>query len=740
MDKNHNLTATQGVSEPMAFNTPFSGAQFWAQQQHPFHTPTNMHHGLNPSVPGFQPNGTEMQRYQQRPPTPPSSNPATPVDILQMKRFVLDNHFSHTKDVTTLERKAEKNSHEIENIKDVVGRDMRSLQHKIQNLEQKVAVQQQQNGAPTGQSRADQVVGPSEELSNNFSKQQIAEAYLEEAEDHEKAAVKLREQVENICSGAGSRKLVTLKLLDGPNGTNGIETKAGFACCGSDFGSIQEMLEHVCNAHGLHPEQSECSNMANGSGESTPTHVPPRHAKMEKPSSAEEAKAAENIEGRTPKPETDDVKEKGADEDMATANTANNSTHSLKARPDNAASPASGKWLPLAVQKMKLATTINTHDKETFTWEFLKLTLNGEQWSPGFYFISPQSSVLKSSAYWVLDAEWEPYLPSTPGEHGAKLTAFFNETLSNPGEAPDEDNYKNTPVFMCPEGKSEYVYLGNYSQVRFSDKLDYDRVMAVPEKVRRYWAEQLAAEGRPEWVTRCLMEHFWPRPTYNGPIPEDTEASNTEEEEANDEAHGQRVSRALSKYAQELKEWEKDARIKASCLSADNIMDAFGNADADEVAGLRLWWEYLECKKYDQEFYDFLVQLKQNPKLQTAGIPTTPRPKAEVGGKIVKPTNGVETVKLQTTPPQLKQSKQTPSTVATADTKRHTHAIKPWEVQRKDPAESQGKLDGPKTPNGDMDVAKQLQKEFEKSSGKQGGNGNGLKGAAYVAPHLRGKR
>jgi hypothetical protein len=40
-------------------------------------------------------------------------------------------------------------------------------------------------------------------------------------------------------------------------------------------------------------------------------------------------------------------------------------------------------------------------------------------------------------------------------------------------------------------------------------------------------------------------------------------------------------------------------------------------ADADEVPGLRLWWEYLECVGWDADFYNMLVkqQDKTKPKI-----------------------------------------------------------------------------------------------------------------------------
>ena len=172
--------------------------------------------------------------------------------------------------------------------------------------------------------------------------------------------------------------------------------------------------------------------------------------------------------------------------------------------------------------------------------------------------------------------------------------------MSAPGEAPEEADYHHTPVFIRAEGKKEYVYFGDYSQLRYADKLDHERVMdTVPEKVRQYWADQLAAEGRPEWVTESLMEHFWPKPTYSGPIPTDS-ALNTPATEATVKTDSsavleKRVTRALNAYAVLLKDWEKQARVKVALLSARNVMQAFAKSEQGGEQGLRLWWEYLEC-------------------------------------------------------------------------------------------------------------------------------------------------
>jgi hypothetical protein len=37
-------------------------------------------------------------------------------------------------------------------------------------------------------------------------------------------------------------------------------------------------------------------------------------------------------------------------------------------------------------------------------------------------------------------------------------------------------------------------------------------------------------------------------------------------------------------------------------------------ADADNPPALRLWWEYLQCDKYDKLFYGMLVNMQKSDK------------------------------------------------------------------------------------------------------------------------------
>ncbi|KAF2424448.1 hypothetical protein EJ08DRAFT_617771 [Tothia fuscella] len=253
----------------------------------------------------------------------------------------------------------------------------------------------------------------------------------------------------------------------------------------------------------------------------------------------------------------------------------------------------------------------------TFTGEFLQSTFGGIEWSPGLYFkpVSAGDCLLPTRTYYAINATCEPYLPTKSGTHGAKLVPFFNNVDTTDGDAA----YENVPLFISAAkrgnnrfGDNEYIYFGTYSQTRWSDKLDYDRIREhVPDEVKFFWAEQLSDPGRPDWVTRCLMKHMIPQPEYEGVLPNSSAASDVTVDEKD---LNKQMDKDVRRYIRELRAWEKDASLKAKLLKKENILVAFGNADADADPGLRLWWEYLECVGFDNGFYDMLVGLQAKQK------------------------------------------------------------------------------------------------------------------------------
>jgi hypothetical protein len=120
----------------------------------------------------------------------------------------------------------------------------------------------------------------------------------------------------------------------------------------------------------------------------------------------------------------------------------------------------------------------------TFHPDFLDNTLGGTVWSPGLRFVQGKGPcILRNRTYYQLNPENEPFLPKKAGEHGAKLTAFFNKAPEEEHADlldPDSNSYENVPVFILVNKR--YVYFGNYTQTRWSDKLDYDTMVArVPQ-------------------------------------------------------------------------------------------------------------------------------------------------------------------------------------------------------------------------------------------------------------------
>lgn len=125
---------------------------------------------------------------------------------------------------------------------------------------------------------------------------------------------------------------------------------------------------------------------------------------------------------------------------------------------------------------------------EPFTWDFLTQIFSNKtavRWSPGFYYIpKTATTILSGRSFWLLETDNEPFLPAQPGEHGAKLTAFFNEgEAQDASQIPDEAAYTNVPVFIGRKG--EYKYFGTYSQTRYSDKVNFDCLKErVPTSVK----------------------------------------------------------------------------------------------------------------------------------------------------------------------------------------------------------------------------------------------------------------
>jgi hypothetical protein len=222
----------------------------------------------------------------------------------------------------------------------------------------------------------------------------------------------------------------------------------------------------------------------------------------------------------------------------------------------------------------------------SFHPQFLEDHLKGSDWSPGLRFVmKPDSTcIIKNRTYYLLNTATEPYLPEQPGQHGAKLSAFFNKSPEDtiPDLPLDLNSYENVPMFVEQGGR--YIYFGNYSQTRWSDKLDVDTTTAkVPQHVKEFWATELTSPIRPEWMTEELKNHFFKKPEYNGrmfPASGDDATATTEQEvEWND-----KMAKDVRLYVEELRNWEREAKMKTAMIKKQFILDAFEAVSHIDIA------------------------------------------------------------------------------------------------------------------------------------------------------------
>ncbi|KXS96896.1 hypothetical protein AC578_6223 [Pseudocercospora eumusae] len=524
-----------------------------------------------------------LQRYQA---PPPQSVPN--LAMVEMQRRFVEMNVSHASDIVKLSRQQAQTAQDVEETKEICRNDLQELQRHISELEKKFSDSQVQT------TRANDDYSPSQEMLDQFSKEGIAQAYLIEANDMSAVVEKLREQAEAMHPGILSRSLPSVKMLEAPPASEvGASPPAAYACCELVLPNLLALLKHVDSEHTKH-------DSAHGS--------PARGRSGTARSRAIEIKAPESAQMPVTKKE--------------------NSKTQV---------PIPEVWQPFAITSLPpLPGSIPVHE-QTFSFDFIHNFFGGEVWSPGFYYIdSSRHSHLPSRAYWMLETDNEPFLPAAPGQHGAKLTAFFNKTLVDEGMGPSEKNYLNTPVFIRKQGEGGYRYFGMYSQLRYSDKLSHHELKQhVPKRVLLAVAEELAESGRPGWVTQALKKAMFPRPEYDGRIPTDSACNTpaTTEEASTSTAAPleRRVRKDLEAYAEKLKDWEKQSSMQVKMLTKENIMDAFEKEDTATTPGLRLWWEYLQCVGYDTAFYNMLVSISKtrdagsSNKSRSSRRPPTPR-------------------------------------------------------------------------------------------------------------------
>ena len=245
-------------------------------------------------------------------------------------------------------------------------------------------------------------------------------------------------------------------------------------------------------------------------------------------------------------------------------------------------------------------------------------------------------------------------------------------------------------------------------------------------------AQQLSELGRPDWVTGKLIHHLWPMPGYYGPIPTDsavaTPVTEATAQSGSSQVLEKRVERALYQFAFDLKEWKKETDMKVKHLKAENLLQAFEKADADEEPGLRLWWEYLQFERYDQKCYDFLVDKKKPRKTPTRSITAQKTTAGMRTDTTVQVSSDAERI-IPTSPTKLKRSPQASKAPnwTTSVGKAHEATIKPWEQAT--PTNKTGDT----KPSGDLQAAKDFQAGVEKHFAP----GFGRSKDGKKPPHLR---
>ncbi|KAI7210584.1 hypothetical protein KC333_g8151 [Hortaea werneckii] len=658
----------------MAFPTPtYAHPNHRDHQQPPLPNPmqhwTSRPNGLNPRTPGFIPTGMEMQHFH------PSSLPNTtnsyqinsnsnnfhpsplpgPATFSDFQNYVYRQHIHHLNGITKLQTASRETDEAVAETREVVKKDLGTLYRLLQ--QQQKRIDELSLRPLTVASVAAAAVGDSEGGLGEAVEQQSFQAVVEQKVDGASGEPGIwdLEVVEPAVMLQRFDQRVVAELYEEQAGKMGelVQRLRGFAAQARkevDGVELGDEDGEVDNGDGspLGVDGSGVASRDFASGNPGGiADLSEGQAKLM--ADYEEVESATQDGGREPLKSSTQFK---GTERPATPVEQNNTTiHPSTDTP----------WIPYALRNLSPTSPPLLPDpNQTFTWDFLFNTLSGIQWSPGFYFnpTPSPSTLLATKSYWLLDTPFEPFLPSAPGHPGAKITAFFNDTLPDSEEgkvkgvngrsaAPTEDDYLHTPIFISPDplnvpaDERRYTYFGHYSQKRFSDRIGYDTLRErIPERVLRFWAESLASPERPEWITRQLMRVFWPRPIYEGPVlAEDagesgSVGSGSEEVEEGDE----RVMCALREYARELAEWEREAREKVALLKPEDLLDSFEMSDAAAQPGLRLWWEYFEFVEFDRGFYDGLVdaQAKREEDKIAAAVQAKKKEAAARNGKVEK--------------------------------------------------------------------------------------------------------
>lgn len=206
-----------------------------------------------------------------------------------------------------------------------------------------------------------------------------------------------------------------------------------------------------------------------------------------------------------------------------------------------------------------------------------------------------QAKPVKS--YYLYDAFVNPFVPKAPGAHGASLVA-----LDRNSGADDNVSFENFPIFVALPSQpktaavdKEYVYMGHYSQTRWSDRLGYnEQSEIVPEHVKQHWADLISADrsAEAEWMGEEIIKLTEPMPYFD--IDFSTFSRNA--------PFNEKMCRLLKDYLVDLQEIEEEKENFRKSLTFDRVMQLYEDSDGCVPAGIRFSWEYLQCINYDRTF------------------------------------------------------------------------------------------------------------------------------------------
>ena len=284
--------------------------------------------------------------------------------------------------------------------------------------------------------------------------------------------------------------------------------------------------------------------------------------------------------------------------------------------------------MPAFSQPCELDQTITPFSEMSgFTKATLVKLLDLHEWSFDTYQVNEQPTSPKGASLtdsktrtkygvqgcYILDCRAQPYCPRKVCQHGATLVPFIrdqDEEVDGETQISMSDSfYDSLPVFVTrapgpdyepdfPRSNTEplYWYVGHYSQPRYSDKLDCERIQSkVPKPVQQHWANIISnakSHVRPPWVVHSIKKAILPIPEFNGPVLEARRDSDHDADEA-----------TLLEFAKERQAWAQEAAEMLKELTADRVMELFKEADLASTPGLRFYWEYLQAESFERNFY-----------------------------------------------------------------------------------------------------------------------------------------